>query len=209
MQTPPEFRAPLQALCDRSTRRPARHAEPPIIPHLATDAIRSPRRHPGTPSNEAAPTADCPIRRDRLPEKNRATAILTFDFSIPEARLLLTLFPRVVRTRNSPRISLRLTSHRIPSSRGLTNGINEAMIECVHEASWSPPDASGDIPDDLGWDPATMARCGTDGLQQGSVQVHPVLLEGVVLPCWTPGRARPGRIDRTWAARCAAGREGR
>ncbi len=42
-----------------------------------------------------------------------------FDFSIPEDRLLLTQFPRVVRPRNSPRLPHRLTSHRIPQHSGL------------------------------------------------------------------------------------------
>src|ERR1700722_16920246 len=84
--------------------------------------------------------------------------ITTFDFSIPEARLLLTLFPRVVRTRNSPRLPHRLTSFRIPSGRGLTNGINDAMIECVHEASRRSSERAGDLPDDLGWDPTAKLR---------------------------------------------------
>jgi hypothetical protein len=109
------------------------------------------------------------------PSKNRHSMSTTFDFSIPEARLLLTLFPRVVRTRNSPRLPHRLTSLRIPSSLGLTNGINGAMIECVHEANQSSREIVGDHPDDLAWDSAPTPRWGawrtSTGISAGSPEV--------------------------------------
>ena len=59
----------------------------------------------------------------------------TFDFSVPEDRLLLIEFPRFARApefAESP--PHRHPSFRILANWGLTNGINAVMIVCVHGA---------------------------------------------------------------------------
>jgi hypothetical protein len=65
-----------------------------------------------------------------------------FDFSISEARLLLTQFPRVARPRNSPRLPRRLSPPRILPDRGLTNGLSAVIIDCMHGANQALPQSS-------------------------------------------------------------------
>ena len=174
-----------------------------IISHPVADATVS------TPAGSSR-HADFETHRHRHPAKNQRSMNTTFDFLIPEARLLLTLFPRVVRTRNSPRLPLRLTSLRIPPSRGLTNGINDAMIECVHEANWAPSERAGDLPDDLGRDATARLGWGdrwpSTGISAGSPGVASTARSAQTD---REIERRRARIDRTWAAPSTAGREGR
>jgi hypothetical protein len=57
----------------------------------------------------------------------------SFDFTNPEYTLLLKQFPRVLPPpRNSLRLPLRPSPPRILKKWGLTNGIGNVMIDCVH-----------------------------------------------------------------------------
>jgi hypothetical protein len=85
--------------------------------------------YPGT-------TSACLHDAHRL--QNPCSAPLTFDFSIPEARLLLTRFPLFAQAPefgDSPHP--RLTPPRILTNWGLTNGNNGVMIDCMHDANHS------------------------------------------------------------------------
>jgi hypothetical protein len=67
--------------------------------------------------------------------QNPYSAPSTFDFSIPEARLLLTRLARFSKAQEFDESShLRLTSPRILSNWDLTNGVNGVMIDCMHDA---------------------------------------------------------------------------
>jgi hypothetical protein len=67
------------------------------------------------------------------PLQKPCSAPFTFDFLNPEARLLLTRFPRFAQAPEFGESShLRLTPLRILTNWGLTNGINGVMIDCMH-----------------------------------------------------------------------------
>jgi hypothetical protein len=74
---------------------------------------------------------------DRL--QKPCSAPVTFDFSNPEARLLLIRFPLFAQ---APEFAdfphPRLTPLRILTNWGLTNGINGVMIDCMHGVTHSP-----------------------------------------------------------------------
>ncbi len=78
-----------------------------------------------------------PTRRNHFPafSQKRPPACRTFDFSIPEARLLLTQVPRVAQPQNSPLFPHRFSPRRIFAKWGLTNGLIAVKIDCVHGAN--------------------------------------------------------------------------
>ena len=78
-----------------------------------------------------------PTRRNHFPafSQKRPPSARTFDFSIPEARLLLTQVPRVARPRNSSPFPRRSSPPRILEKWGLTNGLAVLMIDCMHGAN--------------------------------------------------------------------------
>src|SRR5205085_3836615 len=83
------------------------------IPRRPTD--RPIALRPPSPYSLATPGRNrCPVLDQKQPPRTR-----TFDFSIPEARLLLTQFPRDARPRNSPPFSRRFSPPRILSKMAL------------------------------------------------------------------------------------------
>ena len=108
---------------------------PPRPPACAATPGRltGPAIAPGAPLPYYFPT---PTRRNHFPgfPQKRPPPSPTFDFSIPEARLLLTQVPRVARPQNSPPFPRRFSSLRILAKRGLTNGLIVIMIDCMHGA---------------------------------------------------------------------------
>ncbi len=113
-----------------------------------TPAHRAGRKGPPTfprLRSTLAPLAAPPLRSGTPPAQVnwRCPGVSPFDFSILEARLVLTQFPRNALPWDSPHSHLDPHLPRILLDRGLTNGVGALKIDCMHVAnhagcsSWS------------------------------------------------------------------------
>lgn len=117
-------------------------------------AVPNPRAWPGSTAASRLACAEsqplflplCRRTSPSLPFCGPAPAA-QFDFSILEARLLLTQFPRVAPPRISPRTLLEPHLSRILQDGGLTNGVS-ALKDCLYACSQSPnlPIRMGRVP---------------------------------------------------------------